>query len=420
MNRLSTMHVVLMSIVLAGSFACRTEPVVRETDVVVTESSSAGTTLAVTDVSVFYEPLAPYGEWVFVDPHGWCWTPYGVHIGWRPYTHGHWVWTDYGMTWVSDWPWGWAPFHYGTWRLHDDHGWIWVPGTVWSPAWVCWRRGPRHVGWAPLPPQSHWNPHDGLRGGDPGDPLAWTFVDSDGLTVRDVDTHVLPAWRNHELIQSSRDVTDYAPKGRHAENRSFAAPALERDLGRTLPRASIRDVDSPDAAREGGPDELRAYRPVLSEGRPPHAAPTPHAARQDSDLTRRHEIERQALEDRHRQTRLQVEEDLRTPNPPLANPADAEARRRAAQQRRDLAEQQMTRERKQLDAAQRRDRIPDVRRSDARDPKYVVPSAPTPRAPAGDAPQPRPTKKAPSPALEKSAPIRGDEAKPPRKPRDGE
>ena len=31
-------------------------------------------------------------------------------------------------------------------------GWYWVPGRVWAPAWVSWRRSNDYVGWAPLPP----------------------------------------------------------------------------------------------------------------------------------------------------------------------------------------------------------------------------------------------------------------------------
>ena len=31
-------------------------------------------------------------------------------------------------------------------------GWLWVPGRVWSPAWVDWRQNDSYVSWAPLPP----------------------------------------------------------------------------------------------------------------------------------------------------------------------------------------------------------------------------------------------------------------------------
>src|SRR6266496_1683468 len=34
----------------------------------------------------------------------------------------------------------------------DRYGWVWIPGTVWAPAWVTWTYNDNYVGWAPLPP----------------------------------------------------------------------------------------------------------------------------------------------------------------------------------------------------------------------------------------------------------------------------
>lgn len=71
------------------------------------------------EVSDFYEDMAPYGDWLWVEPWGWVWTPWDVEPGWRPYTHGRWAWTSLGWTWISDYSWGWAPFHYGRWTYHS-------------------------------------------------------------------------------------------------------------------------------------------------------------------------------------------------------------------------------------------------------------------------------------------------------------
>lgn len=101
----------------------------------------------------FHAPLAAHGAWVEVDSFGRCWRPGGVVVGWQPYCHGHWVWTDCGWYWVSDEPWAWACYHYGHWFRHHRHGWIWRPGIEWAPAWVSWRVGGGYVGWAPLPPR---------------------------------------------------------------------------------------------------------------------------------------------------------------------------------------------------------------------------------------------------------------------------
>ena len=106
-------------------------------------------------VNSFYDTLAPYGSWVDVDGYGRCWRPSVViyNPGWQPYCdHGHWVYTDCGWYWFSDYSWGWAPFHYGRWFQHSRWGWCWTPDTVWGPSWVTWRYSNEYCGWAPLPP----------------------------------------------------------------------------------------------------------------------------------------------------------------------------------------------------------------------------------------------------------------------------
>jgi len=48
------------------------------------------------DESYFYTSLSSQGSWVNNGDFGWVWYPYHRPAGWRPYTYGHWVWTDYG------------------------------------------------------------------------------------------------------------------------------------------------------------------------------------------------------------------------------------------------------------------------------------------------------------------------------------
>ncbi len=103
----------------------------------------------------FDSALQPYGTWYDDPTYGHVWAPSASAVGYdfSPYsTGGHWVLTEYGWTWVSDWDWGWGPFHYGRWETIGSYGWCWIPGTVWGPAWVSWRSGGGYVGWSPLPP----------------------------------------------------------------------------------------------------------------------------------------------------------------------------------------------------------------------------------------------------------------------------
>lgn len=100
----------------------------------------------------FYNELSPYGDWMDYPSYGQVWRP-RVDADFQPYaTDGRWEMTEYGNTWVSDYPWGWAPFHYGRWLFDDSYGWIWIPGNEWGPAWVSWRSGGGYYGWAPLGP----------------------------------------------------------------------------------------------------------------------------------------------------------------------------------------------------------------------------------------------------------------------------
>src|SRR5450756_1919960 len=115
-------------------------------------------------VNYFNDTLSPYGSWVDVEGYGRCWRPTTVvyDAGWRPYCdRGHWVYTDCGWYWDSDYSWG-VTFHYGRWFRHDRFGWCWYPDTEWAPSWVTWRSSSDYCGWAPLPPLSVFRPGVGF------------------------------------------------------------------------------------------------------------------------------------------------------------------------------------------------------------------------------------------------------------------
>jgi NACalpha-BTF3-like transcription factor len=114
-------------------------------------------------VDFFYDNLSQYGEWVDCQ-YGYCWHPTNVAPDWAPYTDGYWAYTDQGWTWVSYEDYGGIVYHYGRWVNLEDEGWVWVPGTQWAPAWVSWRRSPDYVGWAPLPPEAHFQAGFGFGG----------------------------------------------------------------------------------------------------------------------------------------------------------------------------------------------------------------------------------------------------------------
>ena len=115
-------------------------------------------------VNYFYNTLSPYGSWVVITGFGRCWRPTvcTYNPGWQPYCdRGHWVYSDCGWYWSSDYAWG-ATFHYGRWFRDASFGWCWCPDTVWAPSWVTWRYSNNYCGWAPLPPHTSFQTGVGI------------------------------------------------------------------------------------------------------------------------------------------------------------------------------------------------------------------------------------------------------------------
>jgi Family of unknown function (DUF6600) len=89
--------------------------------------------------------LGYYGGFFNAPGYGLVWQPYFVGAGWDPFMYGAWVgdpcsanWAldpSCGSMWVSGYPWGWLPYHYGSWIYLSNVGWAWQPGgfSTWRP-----------------------------------------------------------------------------------------------------------------------------------------------------------------------------------------------------------------------------------------------------------------------------------------------
>jgi len=138
-------------------------------------------------VSMFYDALAPYGNWVDYGKYGPVWYPTKVSASWRPYLDGRWTPSRSGWVFETSEPWGWATYHYGNWMPTTDYGWVWSPGSTWYPSTTAWRTSDDYVGWAPIPPPDYvpepaFYPAGGyIPGASPLDLLAaplWIFARS--------------------------------------------------------------------------------------------------------------------------------------------------------------------------------------------------------------------------------------------------
>lgn len=199
------------------------------------------------DVGFFYDELSPFGEWVRTREHGWAWFPRDVHAGWRPYDDGRWVDTDYGWTWVSYEPFGWATYHYGRWAWDPRFGWLWVPGRVWGPAWVSWQYGGGYVGWAPLPPAADFEIGFGLRLGGFDltlgiRPDSYNFVPERSFLDSRLARHRVPTARNVTIIHNTTNITQYNYVDNRVINRGVEVRNIERATGRRTPRLRVAEA----------------------------------------------------------------------------------------------------------------------------------------------------------------------------------
>ncbi len=128
--------------------------------------------------AVFYFAQAygsRYGEWLWDDLYGYIWRPFvdnGAYPwGWQPYFAGQWASYNGQMFWIPGEPWGWVPYHLGVWQWSKKLGWVWLPGSMFAPAWATWDFYFFYAGWRP------WNLYDWMYGHSP---YGWSGFYYDG------------------------------------------------------------------------------------------------------------------------------------------------------------------------------------------------------------------------------------------------
>jgi hypothetical protein len=231
------------------------------------------------EVNYFYNELSPYGTWVDLAGVGWCWQPRVVLInhGWRPYCDdGHWLNSDCGWYWQSDYSWGWAPFHYGRWQLHNRCGWVWLPDTSWAPAWVIWRTSGDFCGWAPVPPHAAFDSgfgwrFNGARVGVNFDfglrPDCFTFVALHDFTHHDLGHRHLAATDVSRVFNRTTVINNFAVNNRVVVNRGVPVDRVSAATHSQIRTVAIRDASAAPGRRtitrgmENGTPVV--YRPQL-------------------------------------------------------------------------------------------------------------------------------------------------------------
>jgi len=230
-------------------------------------------------VNTFYDTLAPYGTWVTVDGYGRCWRPSVMvyNSGWQPYCdHGHWVYTNCGWYWCSDYSWGWAPFHYGRWFQHPHMGWCWTPDTVWGPSWVTWRQSNGYCGWAPLPPFATYQSGVGFfyRGSSVSIGFNWglnqncfTFVPTQYFCDPQPRRHCVGPAQVTQIFNQTTIINNFNGHGHDLANRGIDPDHISTVTRTPIRPVTIRDITSPPGHGPHG-DQLSHDGSTLLVSRP--------------------------------------------------------------------------------------------------------------------------------------------------------
>ncbi len=201
------------------------------------------------DVSLqsFYDELSPYGQWIQDPQYGYVWRPDVDQEEFRPYyTNGRWAMTEYGNTWVSNYDWGWAPFHYGRWVYNRYNNWVWIPDTVWGPAWVSWRSGGGYYGWAPLGPSISIGINIG-RGGYRIPDMCWNFIPYNNIYYSSYPRYY--GHRNRVYIQNTVIINNTYVRNNRTYYTGPRADEIRRTTNQNVRVYSVNRSSRPGASR---------------------------------------------------------------------------------------------------------------------------------------------------------------------------
>jgi hypothetical protein len=260
---------------------------------------------------LFYDELSPYGMWVDYPNYGYVWIPNG-EPGFSPYaTAGHWVFTNDGWTWFSEYPWGWAPFHYCRWDYNNGYWWVLVPDNEWGPAWVSWRSSPGYYGWAPLSPGISVNIAFGRDYHERSE--RWNFVRDRDIARSDIGRHYVNRTNNVTIIKNSTMIMNTQKDTKR--NAAYITGPNRDDVQKmthtSIKAVAIRENDKP--GQHLGNGELQIYRPQVQKNSSNGRNPVPSKVTKLNDV--KPAPERNAVNRQPQSQNINLPEKVQPPQP---------------------------------------------------------------------------------------------------------
>ncbi|MDH7512980.1 MAG: FecR family protein [Clostridiales bacterium] len=181
-----------------------------------------------------------YGEWIWHSLYGYVWRPYYNDYypwgTWQPLFYGRWSVYRGQLFWIPEEPWGWVPYHLGIWMWDAKKGWLWLPGSLFAPAWAVWDFYSGYYLWRPWSLFDwYWVPSMHLAGyGSP--PYSW--LTSYAVPSETFSGQVVRSIRKSQL-KKKETTTLPLPKDLKKSYQATIA-ALERGNENVL--ASLREI----------------------------------------------------------------------------------------------------------------------------------------------------------------------------------
>jgi hypothetical protein len=281
-----------------------------------TEFSESNEDLLKVNYDYFYKELSPHGEWVEINAkdlgleikHGttqkegntfydfaldvfavrnayaqteeqlfniFVWRPANEFVStmvnespekqYTPYNNGQWVNTDQGWYFKANTPQEDLTSHYGRWNEDPNLGWVWLPGKVWSPAWVDWRETENEIAWAPLPPGSYIV-NDGVKIQSSINDNRYTIVEKKHFIEPSVYKYRYQYVENKNkiMIKEMTKKDGIIIKNKTIINKGPDVEVIEKKTNRKIDQVKIKKVGKKDDAVTEG-NTMGVFTPELKE-----------------------------------------------------------------------------------------------------------------------------------------------------------
>jgi hypothetical protein len=181
----------------------------------------------------------------------------------KPYSNGQWINTEDGWYFKAPTPAEEITSHYGRWTQNDRLGWLWVPGRVWSPAWVDWRENDDYVAWTPVPPHVYLSGST-LNVPAIDDENKYVIIEKKNFTEPQLYKYMYLENKNKIMIKEMKKVDGVMIVNRTVINKGPEVSVIEKKTGKTIEKVKLNKSDNRNDVKYTS-DAITVYAPKLKK-----------------------------------------------------------------------------------------------------------------------------------------------------------